>query len=209
MESESIIVADDHPVFRDGLCTLIQTLLPTARILPADTFEGALALARAANPTPSMFILDLVFARKSIRAELPALRQEFNRASIVVVSMADDRSTVEMVMSYGINGFINKSVPPTEIADALTAIRNGDIVIKVPTYESLAGDAGSALSDRQMEVLRFLAEGRTNKEIALALSLSPFTVRIHVSALFHALGVNTRSAAVAKAIAEGLIDPIH
>jgi DNA-binding NarL/FixJ family response regulator len=205
LSSDTIIVADDHPVFRDGLCTLIRHMLPDAHVQCTDSYEDALAIARAATPPPAMLILDLLFARRSIKADLPALRREFNRASIVVVSMVDDKATVDALMAQGINGFINKSVPPQEITAAIAAVRNGELVVQVPQHAGVPGADNGGLSDRQLEVLRHLAEGKTNKEIAIALSLSPFTVRIHVSALFRSLGVSTRAAAVAKGISDGLI----
>ncbi|MBN8749346.1 Oxygen regulatory protein NreC [Xylophilus ampelinus] len=207
MPSETIVVADDHPVFRDGLCALIQVVAPDARLLPADTFQGALALARDLQSPPSMLVLDLCFARQNIKLELPALRREFDRSAIVIVTMAEDRATIDAVMACGVNGYIGKAVAPADMVAALRAVRQGEQVINAPAAEAIAAGEGPLLSDRQLAVLQHIATGRTNKEIARALDISPFTVRIHVSALFRALGVNTRSAAVTRAVAEGLLRP--
>jgi DNA-binding NarL/FixJ family response regulator len=202
LQAETIIVADDHPVFRDGLCALIRNAMPGAEVRAADSYEGAIRLARESNPSPAMFVLDLMFSRRSIMPELPALRRTFSRASIVVVSMVEDRTTIGTLMAHGLNGFINKSVPPQDIATALTGVRAGDVVICMPGEVAARVDS---ISERQLQVLSYMAEGRTNKEIALALSLSPFTVRVHVSALFQSLGVGSRAEAVAKGIKDGLI----
>jgi DNA-binding NarL/FixJ family response regulator len=202
LQAETIIVADDHPVFRDGLTTLLTRMLPDAEITSTDTFDDALALARSQDDPPTMFILDLFFTRRSIKEALPALRREFASSSIVVVSMADDKITIDDVIACGVNGFINKAVHPEVLTEALAAVRDGEVVTRMPEADFIAAPT---LTDRQSDVLRYIAEGKSNKEIAIVLGISPFTVRIHVSALFKTLGVTTRAAAVSQAINDGLL----
>lgn len=203
---ETIIVADDHPVFRNGIASLVGAQMPAAKIYGVDSLAEALDLARQMKEPPVLFVLDLFYSRRSIKAELPALRREFRRAAIIVISMSDDRATVEAVMSSGVNGFISKSTPPQDIATAIAAVLDGDIVQRVPDAQRVtAGGMSTALSARQLEVLQLIALGKSNKEIALALTISPFTVRIHVSALFRAFGVTSRTAAITKGIADGIL----
>ncbi len=208
MPSESVIVADDHPVFRDGLSSLIRSQMPDAEIHQAESLEGALALARAAQVPPSLLVLDLYFSRASILPSLPAVRQEFAQSAIIVVSMAEDAATIHAVMSAGVNGFVNKGMPPHSIMDAVAEVRAGNIAVIAPSGLNGALRPSISLSARQLEMLRYISEGKGNKEIAYALGISPFTVRIHVSALFRALGVATRAAAVSKGISEGLLAPV-
>ncbi|MCR4266555.1 response regulator transcription factor [Nitratireductor sp. ZSWI3] len=206
MRQDRIIIADDHPVFRDGLARLIQRHEPEAVIDQAATIEEVLALAEA-GATPSTFILDLLFSVGNLEAHLPELRRRFSRASIIVVSMIDDIKVARRVMNTGADGFICKSLPPHEIVAAVAAVRNGDAVLQLeasglPVSEAEQPLAG--LTQRQIDVLRLLTRGLSNKEIGLELDISPFTVRVHVSAVLKALGVTTRAGAAARAIACGL-----
>lgn len=204
METNTVIVADDHPMFRDGMRTLSEHSFTGITVVTADTYAGALAIARSSTVRPMMFVLDLYYARASIIDELPKLRLEFPTSIIAVVSMADDRATIEGVMASGANAFINKALPPSEIAQALRAARDGEITIRVTDQAGTVAN-GSMLSQRQQSVLELIAEGKTNKQIALALGISPYTVRIHVSALFRTLAVPTRAAAVTKGQRLGLL----
>jgi len=206
LRHDRIIIADDHPVFRDGLARLIQRQQPEADIQQAASVEEVLALA-AKEPTPDTFILDLMFTTGNLEASLPTLRQRFSRASIIVVSMVDDMETAKRVMSAGADGFICKSLPPHEIMAAVAAVCDGDMVLQLAASGLPIGETDAplrGLTQRQIDVLRLLACGLSNKEIGLRLDISPFTVRIHVSAVLKILGVTTRAGAAAKAIALGL-----
>lgn len=196
-----IIVADDHPVFRQGLCALIRSVCDYAELIEADSMDAALAAAQAGAP-PFLFVLDLLFPGMQPGVSLPRLRQAYPTASIVIVSMLDDPALIQQVLADGADGYISKSSTPEEMLAAFDAIEAGAFVVQRPTggLPAAKTQALPNLTTRQREVLDLLAQGKTNKEIGRQLSISPFTVRIHVSALLRLLGV-TRRADAAAAIA--------
>lgn len=201
--SEKIIIADDHPVFRDGMTRLVGAAIPDAQLFEAGTMDEVLASVEA-HGVPDIFILDLLFPGMNPRETLPALRQQCRKSSIIIVSMLDDEATIERMMAYGADAYIVKSIPAAEMLAALMAVRSGEYIIARPNLVSATHpmmDPADALdlTQRQREILSLISQGHSNKEIARTLALSPFTVRNHVSLLFRMLKVQTRFELAAKA----------
>ena len=191
-----IIIADDHPMFREGMTRTVQRLLPGAVVQEAGDLATVNALLREAGEVDTL-ILDLRFPGLTCISQLAELRQQLKRTTLVLVSMVDDPALIEQVMALGVDGFIGKNIAPDEIGQALLAIREGEVLVKFAPSGLLPLDTHT-LTTRQQEVLRLIAQGKTNKEIAKALNISPFTVRIHVSSLLRSLNVPSRAAAAVK-----------
>ncbi|MDS7722090.1 LuxR C-terminal-related transcriptional regulator [Pantoea ananatis] len=193
-------MADDHPLFREGMILTIERLLPESKIEQAGDLREVFDLVKYGDEL-DMLILDLRFPGLNSIGKIAELRTLFKRTTIIVVSMIDDIDTISEVMCCGADGFIGKNICPEEISDVILRIHQGEVVIRyihddtvLPLMET---NNYKNLTCRQREVLSYLASGKTNKEIAKELNISPFTVRIHVSCILKILDVPTRAAAAA------------
>ncbi|MFF7709827.1 LuxR C-terminal-related transcriptional regulator [Pseudomonas sp. NPDC007930] len=190
-----IIVADDHPLFREGVARNVKRMMPAAAIHQAGSIDEVRALA-GDGAALRMLVLDLCFPGLDGPQQVACMRQAYPRAVLVVVSMLEQWPVVRQVMAAGANGFIGKGVAAERFCQALLAIAQGQALVCRSQAEPFSVAAPTAaLTERQQQVLQGVCEGKTNKEIARALAISPFTVRLHVSAILKALGVATRTEA--------------
>lgn len=196
-----IIVADDHPLFREAMVRTVCRVLPGACVAEAGSLDEVLQIASVGEALDTL-ILDLRFPGLDSVSRLAQLKRQLSRTTLIVVSMVDDPVIIDQVMACGVDGFIGKSLSAEQMGAAILAVRAGEVLVRYLPSGLLPianADAGTEhLTQRQQDVLRLIAQGKTNKEIAKALDISPFTVRIHVSSLLKALNVSSRTAAAVK-----------
>jgi DNA-binding NarL/FixJ family response regulator len=195
-----IVVADEHPLYREGMTGLLERLIPEATIKQAGNLEEVWILLERWQPVAMLFIEVHLPGLCSLK-ELAKLCGERGTTAVVVVSTVDDSVVITRVMEAGANGFIGKNISAEEVRNAINDIRNGQVVVKYEPAESPSFESDHAmgkLTSRQREVWHLIAQGKTNKEIAAELEISPYTVRIHVSSLIRALNVPNRAVAAAR-----------
>lgn len=202
------LLVDDHALFRDSVALLVAHRLPELELALAGDIAGALA-ALHDDPARGLVLLDLALPDSRGMSGLERLREAAPAARIVVLSADERPETVLGAIDRGAAGFIPKSADGTAFAAALRSVLDGRV--HLPAQELQRAPVGRAdefgdlgLSPRQLEVLRLLVEGRSNKLIMRELGLSESTVKTHLQAIFRRLDVNSRTQAVVAAARLGL-----
>jgi DNA-binding NarL/FixJ family response regulator len=203
MSSYRIVIADDHPLFRDALKHALQDTLRDLEVAEAGSFDGVVRILDQ-DDAYDLILLDLKMPGVQGFSGLMYLRAQFASIPVVIVSASDDTQVIRTSLDFGASGFIPKSASIAEIRTAITEILNG--AIWTPPDIDLTGsqDSESArlaaklstLTPQQVRVLMMLSEGLLNKQIAYELGVSEATVKAHVSAILQKLDVDSRTQAV-------------
>jgi len=195
------LLIDDHALFCEGLMLLMAQAFEHLCCLQAGSLAEALALC-AQHPDLELILLDLGLPDSQGLHSLQRLREAMPGTALVVLSADDAAQTVLDCLDAGAQGFIPKTARPALMREALGQVLAGRIYLPQALLSQPAPAA--ELSERQLEVLRLLVAGHSNKHICRELDLSESTVKTHLAALFRKLEVNTRTQAVIKAAALGL-----
>lgn len=204
-----LIVADDHPLFRNALIHAISNTFVTKATIETDSFE-ATCEALLQHPDTDLLLLDLHMPGNCGFLGLIQLRKQYPTLPIVVISASDDLDVIKRVMAFGASAFIPKSAHPAEIGKALSAVLEGDLWVppairnQVINQQQHQPDLDLAskvaeLTPQQYKVLFYLTEGWLNKQIAYDLHISEATVKAHITAIFRKLGVTNRTQVVIQA----------
>lgn len=198
----NLLVADDHPLFRDAIANIITTHFNGSSIAQTEDIESMLAFV-ADNEELDLILLDLNMPGMSGLKGLLALRNQYPTIPVVIISAERDKRTILQTLSYGAVGFIAKSSPKASIVEALESIFAGNIylpadIMRLPEEQKSTSEFVvlpekiSALTRRELMVLNNLVQGEANKQIAFALNISEATVKSHVSSILKKLGASNR-----------------
>lgn len=202
----TIIIADDHPLFRGALRQAIGPLLSDATVIEAGSLdELADKLQRGASI--DLILLDLTMPGVQGFSGLIFLRAQHPDVPVVIVSATEEPTVIRRAIEFGASGFIPKTLPIERIGEAVRAVLAGDVWVPGEIDLSAGEDKETAdlvrrlatLTPQQVRVLMMLSEGLLNKQIAYELSVSEATVKAHVSAILQKLGVESRTQAVIAA----------
>ena len=196
-----VLVADDHPVVRQGLCTMLELEDDITVVGRAADGEEAVALARSEKPDITLLdvqmpALDGIEALRRIRADDPDAR-------VIVLTTYQNEDYVFPSLRAGARGYLLKDTSPEELARAIRVVAAGESLLD-PVMVEEAQDTGG-LSPRELDVLRLMADGLNNAQIGTTLFVSENTVKTHVSNIFTKLGCRDRAAAVLTAWKRHLI----
>ena len=200
-----ILIADDHPLFRDALRAILLRAYPRAQLLEVGDI-GALYAQAGSEFESDLLLLDLNMPGAHGFSALIHLRACYPTLPIMIVSARSDALTVRRALAHGAMGFVAKSAEATTIADAVRLVLSGEIYdplahidLALSPIERQAALHIRALTPAQFRVLVGLCEGKLNKQIAHELSITEATVKAHVTQVLRKLGCNNRTQAVTLA----------
>ncbi|MFC5742222.1 response regulator transcription factor [Dyella tabacisoli] len=196
-----VLIADDHPLFRDALQRAVMAALPQARVHSADSVHGLLALIEQ-YPEADLLLLDLHMPGARGYSALAHIRGRYPGLPTIVVSGHEEVQVARRALAHGASAYIPKSTPGEDIITAIHHVLDGDVWLP---HQLLGGGGGlkpdeadvaarvAALTPQQFRVMTMIAEGLLNKQIAYDLGVSEATVKAHMTAIMRKLGVNNRT----------------
>jgi DNA-binding NarL/FixJ family response regulator len=206
-----VLIADDHAVVRQGLRTFLELQDDIAVV--ADVADGEEAVTAALDGRPDVVLMDLVMEPLDGIESTRQVRARYEDVEVVALTSFGEDERVHAALEAGASGFLLKDADADEVASAVRAAHRGELQLEPAVARSLlaslrarAEDSKVELTTREVEIVRLLAAGKANKEIAGELAISERTARTHVSHILAKLGLSSRTQAALWAVREGLVE---
>lgn len=218
-----VLIADDHPLFRDGLRHLVQQLDEKVTVIEAGTLADALQMVETQAADLNLILSDLRMPGATGFDGVKALRAAAPKTPLVVISGYETKRNAEQALEAGAAGFIPKSTSPSVTLNALKLVMLGEVYVppsliygpQTDDPDAEIGKVGTAapavdlsrlapLTQRQLDVLALIGQGKSNKDIAEKLGISEGTVKVHVGAILKVLGATNRTQAALMALDMGV-----
>jgi DNA-binding NarL/FixJ family response regulator len=200
-----VLLAEDHEVVRDGLAAIIDYQADMTVV--GHACNGEEAVERFAELQPDITLMDLRMPGMGGAPAIEAIRKKFGDARIIVLTTYDGDENIYRALKAGARGYLLKDSGKDDLLSAIRAVHEGRSYVppEIATRLVTRTQAGAPLTTREIEVLRLMAEGKSNKEIGAALFISEGTVKTHVNSIHEKLSVSDRTEAVIVALKRGII----
>ncbi len=199
-----ILCVDDHPLVHEGIATVIRNQ-PDMTLI-AEAFNGRDALQKFREHQPDVTLLDLRLPDMSGIDTMIAIRNEFPEARAIILTTFEGDAEIHRALAAGARAYVLKSMPPKELVEVIRKVHAGKKPIAPQIAAQLAEHYGDeALTQREIDVLRHIAGGNRNRDIAEKLFISEETVKVHIKHVMEKLGASDRTQAVAIGVRRGII----
>lgn len=200
-----VLVVDDHPIFRAGICERLKTVDGLITVV-GEGSDGFQAYELASQLRPQVILMDIAMPGMTGIEATQKISNDFPEIEIIILSVYDDDQYVNAALQAGASGYLLKTVEEGELRDAVVKVSNGGSALSATVARSVLTRISDPLysahgmSDRELQVLELAARGLTNKNIAKELFLSIRTIEAHMRNVFEKLGVSSRTEAVTQAV---------